>query len=187
MDLVLVTSNQNKAQEVRHILGIEIKTADLDLPELQSLSVDEVAKTKVKTAYGIVRKPVMVEDTGIYIKSFAGFPGALVKWFVNGLGYEAACRSVDISKDRSAYAETCVAFYDGKSLKTFTGRIYGKIAHTPRGKRNFGWDRIFIPNGYRKTFAEMTVAQKAKISMRGIAVRKLGKFLQSKGIRNLTN
>lgn len=180
---MFVTSNQNKAQEVRHILGIEVKITDLDLPELQSLSVDEVAKTKVRTAYSIVKKPVIVEDTGIYIKSFEGFPGALAKWFVNGLGCEAACRSVDISKDRRAYAQTCVAFYDGKSLKTFTGRIYGRIARSPRGARNFGWDRIFIPNGHSETFAEMTVAQKAKISMRGIAVRKLGKFLKSKGIR----
>ena len=183
MDLVFVTSNQNKAQEVKHILGIEIETAGLDLPELQSLRVDEVAKTKVKTAYGIVKRPVIVEDTGIYIKSFAGFPGALAKWFVNGLGYEAACRSVDVSKDRGAYAETCVAFYDGKILKTFTGRIYGKIAHKPRGAGNFGWDKIFIPNGYKKTFAEMTMEQKAKISMRSVAVRKLGKFLKSKEIR----
>ncbi len=183
MDLVFVTSNQNKAQEVKHVLGIEIETADLDLPELQSLRVDEVAKTKVKAAYGIVKRPVIVEDTGIYIKSFAGFPGALAKWFVNGLGYEAACRAVDVSQDRSAYAQTCVAFYDGKSLKTFTGRIYGKIARTPRGAGNFGWDRIFIPNGYKKTFAEMTMEQKAKISMRGVAVRKLGKFLKIKEIR----
>jgi XTP/dITP diphosphohydrolase len=178
MRLVFVTSNENKARELSHILGFSIEVRNLELPELQSISVEEVARNKAKIAYSKVRQPVIVEDTGVHISAFGGFPGPLAKWFVTGLGYEGACRSLDISKDRRAYAETCIAFYNGKRSREFTGKIYGSIAYHPRGASNFGWDRIFIPKGYKRTFGEMSIEEKAKISMRGIAGRKLRKFLQ---------
>lgn len=180
MRLIFVTSNHNKAREISHILGFSIETKNLELPELQGLSVEEIAESKAKSAYSKIRHPVIVEDTGVYIKAFAGFPGALAKWYVKGLGHEGACRALDISPDRSAYAETCIAFYNGKSAKKFTGRIYGTISDHPRGSNNFGWDRIFIPKGYKRTFAQMSIAEKSTISMRGIAGRKLKKFLNGK-------
>jgi non-canonical purine NTP pyrophosphatase (RdgB/HAM1 family) len=179
MEFIFVTSNEHKAKEMSHILGFNVDAKNLDLPELQSLSVEEVASYKAKVAYAKVKKPVIVEDTGIYINAFNGFPGALAKWFVKGLGHESACRSLDLSKDRGAYAETCIAFYNGKSTKTFVGRIYGSIADHPRGASGFGWDMIFIPKGYKRTFAQMTMNEKSGISMRGIAGRKLKKFLQA--------
>ena len=178
MRLVFVTSNENKARELSHILGFGVEVASLGLPELQSMAVDEVARSKARIAYSKLRRPVIVEDTGVYITAFGGFPGALAKWFVKGLGYEGACRALDISNDRSAYAETCIAFYNGKRAKEFTGRICGSIALHPRGGSNFGWDRMFIPKGYKRTFAEMSIEEKSNISMRGIAGRKLKKFLQ---------
>ncbi len=177
MQVVFVTSNEHKAKEMSHILGFNVDAETIDLPEIQSLSVEEVAATKAKQAYAKVKSPVIVEDTGIYMDAFDGFPGALAKWFVTSLGHETVCRSLDIPKNRNAYAETCIAFYNGKSLKTFTGRIYGSISMHARGQSGFGWDQIFVPTGYKRTFAEMTMEEKAKISMRGIAGRKLKKFL----------
>ncbi len=179
MELIFVTSNEHKARELSHILGFDIEVKKLELAELQSLSVEEVASRKAIEAYARVKRPVIVEDTGVYIKAFGGFPGALAKWFVIGLGYEGVCRSVDISNDRSAYAQTCIAFYDGRTSKIFTGRIYGSISNHPRGADKLWWDRIFIPKGYKRTFAQMGIEEKSKISMRGIAGRKFKKFLQA--------
>jgi XTP/dITP diphosphohydrolase len=179
-NLVFVTSNMNKLREARKLLGMQIKNANLELREVQSLSVKEVAGIKAREAYRILKKPVMVEDTGLYIRGFGGFPGALVKWTTNGVGYEGVCRLVDSCRSRDAYAETCVALCDGKSVKRFVGRIEGSIAMEPKGSRNFGWDYIFIPKGSAKTFAEMSVSEKNKVSMRRVAFSKLLHFLSEK-------
>lgn len=180
MRLAFVTSNKNKAYEVKNILGLDLDIERANIPEIQSLSAEENARHKAYSAYRAIGKPVIVEDTGLYIKGFDGFPGALVKWYLGGVGYEGICRAVDRCKTRSAYAETCIGFHDGKLMKIFTGRIKGTIAKHPRGSNNFGWDRIFVPDGYRKTFAEMGAVEKSKISMRGIATRKLKAFLKSR-------
>ncbi|MDE1767787.1 MAG: RdgB/HAM1 family non-canonical purine NTP pyrophosphatase [Candidatus Micrarchaeota archaeon] len=177
MKIVFVTSNKNKAAEVSHILGINLKVESAELPELQSLSVEENARHKAYEAHRLIGKPVIVEDTGLYIKGFNGFPGALIKWYMKGVGYEGICRAVDRCTTRGAYGETCIAFYDGNVLKTFTGRIHGSISKRQKGSNNFGWDHIFIPKGYSKTFAEMSMAEKSKISMRAIAVKKLKLYL----------
>ena len=178
MEIVFATSNVNKAAEVRHILNSKIRVEHLALPEIQSLSVKEIAGYKARIAHRELNVPVVVEDTGLYLKGFGGFPGALAKWFVKGLGYNAICRAVDTCNTRDAYAETCVAYYDGKRGRLFTGKASGKIAETPQGSNNFGWDRIFIPKGSKRTFAQMSIKEKSRISMRGIAVRKLGAFLK---------
>lgn len=178
MEIVFVTSSKNKLEEARGILGFDIKSREIDLKEVQSLSVEEVAKEKVMQAYRILRVPVVVEDTGLHINGLNGFPGALIKWFIVGFDYEGICRTVDMCRDRSAYGETCVAFYDGKRLRTFIGRVNGRIAMHPNGNRRFGWDYVFIPRGYSKVFAEMTIADKNKISMRAKAFTKLKKFLK---------
>lgn len=177
-EVVFVTSNAHKLKEFEDILGFGLESANLELEEIQALSVERIAKHKVKQAYGILNKPVIVEDTGFYINELNGFPGALVKWMVEGLGFERICRLMDTCKDKSVYAETCIAYYDGKSLRTFMGKVEGTIADKPRGEPGrFGWDYIFIPKGYDKTFAEMDQKLKYGMSHRGIAVKKLGEFL----------
>ncbi len=178
MDVVFATSNKHKAMELSHLIGFKVKMAKVELDELQALSVRTVAAAKVKEAYKKVNKPVVVDDTGIHIASLNGFPGAFAKWFVEGLGHEGICRLMDRYKSRDAYAETCIAFCDGKIVKVFSGRVRGTIALHPRGNANLRWDSIFIPKGYKKTFGEMTTDEKSKISMRGIAVHKLKRFLE---------
>ncbi|MHB1830605.1 MAG: RdgB/HAM1 family non-canonical purine NTP pyrophosphatase [Candidatus Micrarchaeaceae archaeon] len=180
MEVLFATSNKNKVKEVSGIMGFTVKSRDMDLEEIQSASVEEVAKHKVLNAFSKLECPVIAEDTGLFIDGLDGFPGPLVKWATKGLGYEGICRIVDKCANRNAYAETCVAFYDGKSLKAFTGRIHGTIAMRPKGNGKFGWDHIFIPKGHRKTFAEMATKEKVAMSMRSMAFLKLGHFLKGK-------
>lgn len=181
MDPIFVTSNMNKVREAGRILGLEIKHRAISLEEIQSMNAKEVAMGKARAAYAELGRPVIVEDTGLHIKGLRGFPGALVKWVMEGMGYERMCRVVDLCKSREAYAETCVAYYDGKRMRTFTGRIHGSISNMPRGSGNFGWDCIFIPKEFNKTFAEMSTSEKNSMSMRRKAFAKLGRFMASKG------
>jgi XTP/dITP diphosphohydrolase len=83
-----------------------------------------------------------------------------------------------IKKDYSAKAQTVIGYFDGKKYKSFVGEIEGKISQSPRGKNNFGWDSIFIPKGYKKTFAQMQSKEKNQISMRKIALEKFKKFIK---------
>ncbi len=180
MEVLFVTSNRNKVREASSILGFGVKGCNMELEEIQSSHVEEVAKHKALYAFVKLACPVVVEDTGLFIEGLGGFPGPLAKWTINGIGHEGICRVVDRCANRKAYAETCAAFYDGKSLKAFTGSIHGTIAMHPKGHGNFGWDSIFIPAGHRRTFAEMTMKEKAATSMRTRAFLKLGHFLRGK-------
>ena len=180
MTLVFATSNVNKFNEAKSILKIRILRKDIKLDEMQSIRTERVARYKALQAYDKLKVPVIVEDTGLYITEFNGFPGALIKWTAAGIGYERICRLVDLCKNRNAYAETCVAFYDGKEIRTFIGRIDGKIAMHPKGRRNFGWDYIFMPKGSAKTFAQISISEKNKVSMRRVSFEKLHRFLASR-------
>ncbi len=181
MKLIFATSNINKLKETRK-MGFDVDCKNIELDEIQSIHTEQVAKHKAAQAYAKLRLPVIVEDTGLYINELNGFPGALVKWLAHGLGYEKICRLVDICGNRRAYAETCIAFCNGKTTKTFVGKVKGRIAMHPKGKRDFGWDYIFIPEGSTKTFAEMSMKEKNAISMRQIAFVKLRRFLSGKGL-----
>ena len=175
METYFVTSSEDKVREAESILGVKLKRANLDLKEIQSLSVEEVATDKAKRAFDIIRKPVIVEDTGLYIEALNGFPGALIKWVLKTIGNEGLCKLV--GENRKALAKTCICFFDGKKLQSFIGELEGIIAEKPRGERGFGWDPIFIPKGYDKTFAELSEEEKNNISMRKIAFLKLKEFL----------
>lgn len=175
--ITFVTGNPNKLREAGHILGIELDSADLEIKEIQDVSVSSVVADKARKAYEILKKPVIVEDTGLYFPELGGFPGALVKWMVKKMGKE---KMSGLFGGYDVIAETCIGFYDGKEMRIFSGQLDGKIADTPRGESNFGWDPIFIPNGYEKTFAEMSLDEKNKISHRGKAFRKMKEeFLDS--------
>ncbi|MCD6381635.1 MAG: non-canonical purine NTP pyrophosphatase [Candidatus Aenigmarchaeota archaeon] len=175
MEIVFVTSNPNKVREVEEILGMKVKQVSIDVKEIQSLDVKDVVREKVIEAYKIVNKPVIVEDTGLYIESLNGFPGALIKWVMKTIGNEGICRIT--TGDRRAVARTYVGYYDGNDLNLFVGEISGRISDVPRGD-GFGWDAVFIPDEYEKTFGELGPEIKNKISMRKIAFEKLRNYLK---------
>ena len=177
--LTFVTGNKSKLKEASTLLGMKLAQNNLQLDEIQSLSVKEVSIAKAKAAHLKIDGPLIVEDTGLYINALNGFPGAFVKWF-ELIGYDKIC-SMLATGDNSAYAETCVAFISGNVLEIFVGRVDGKISNAPRGKKGFGWDSIFEPKGYEKTMAELSDSEKNKVSMRGQAFLKLKDYLSSNG------
>ncbi len=177
MELYFITSNRGKLNEVRQLLRMDIKSKSIELDEIQGINAGEVAAEKARRAYAIVGKPVVVEDTALYIKALNRFPGALIKFMELTVGYSGICRILDGYKDRRACAEACVVFYDGKNLKSFSGRVYGTISRKPRGTGGFGFDCLFVPAGSQRTFAEMGTLEKNRISHRKRAVLKLRKYL----------
>lgn len=169
--MILVTGNLNKLKEFEYILNSKLENVDLNLEEIQSLDVSEVALDKAFKAYQILKKPVITEDTGLYFEELNGLPGAFIKFFVKSLSLEQICGL--IKENRKAKAVTAIAFYDGKEMKLIKGEAKGSIALSPRGSNGFGWDAIFIPEGYEKTFAELTSEEKQSKFMRSEAIKKL--------------
>lgn len=155
---LFITGNQNKADYLARILGIELEHHKLDLDEIQSMNPEEIIEHKVKQAYAIVKKPVLVEDTSLFFNALDGLPGPFVKFFVTAeSGQTIMCRMLDGFDDRTAYASAMYAYYDGEAMYTFVGRLNGTIADSPRGGGGYGWDGIFEPEGYGgKTRAELS-------------------------------
>lgn len=181
---VFVTGNLDKVKMLEKFLGYKVEHHELDLHEIQSLDTAIVLKTKTKEAYNILNKPVLVDDVSLSVKSMGGLPGTLVKFFLKSVGGEGVCKMVDAFGDRSATATTTFGYYDGKIFYEFVGTVQGSISPEPRGDftklTGMGWNPIFIPNGQPLTIAEMDEGQLEKYTPRGVAVKKLKKFLENK-------
>jgi non-canonical purine NTP pyrophosphatase (RdgB/HAM1 family) len=175
--ITVVTGNSNKAREIEAITGTSVDSIDLDIKEVQSLSVAEVAREKALAAYRALGVPVVVDDTGMSIVALAGLPGALVAWFLDTIGPQGILRLMRENEDRRASVSTCIAYCEGSDVQLFEGVIEGTISREMRGTNGFGYDPIFIPNGQSKTYAEMTVEEKNAVSMRSIALSKLRQYL----------
>ncbi|MBI1863889.1 RdgB/HAM1 family non-canonical purine NTP pyrophosphatase [Candidatus Woesebacteria bacterium] len=171
-ELIFATTNEGKLREARDILGIEIKSLDLKVGEIQTLDPIECVEKKAEAAYAIARTPILVEDTSLSFEAWNGLPGVFIDYFMKTLDNSGLTKLLK-GKDRRAKAQTSLCFYDGKEKITVFGAINGKIAIKPRGGNGFGWDSIFIPKGYNQTFAELSNESKNKISMRKIALGKL--------------
>ena len=155
------------------MLNIDVERFDADIPEIQSVDISKVVEDKVKRAYDMIKKPVIAEDTGLFCQDLQGLPGAFVKFFEKTIGYKKLCSL--IGRNRKAVARTAIGYCDGKVTKSFVGEIKGKIAPRPAGKAGFGWDAIFIPDGSKKTFGQMSAEEKNMISMRKVAIEKFKK------------
>jgi len=174
--LVFVTSNKNKVREIKEILGPKTKFVNVDIPEIQSLNLEEVITAKAKSAYSILKRPVIVEDVSFEVDALRGLPGPFIKYFLQKLGTEGLLALIG-NASKSTKAIAAVGFYDGNKLKIFTGIVEGTLSKKSIGESGFGFDRIFIPNGYTQTFAQMEITKKNKISHRANALRKLKRYL----------
>lgn len=163
--LVFVTSRAEKAREAER-LGFAIERLDLDLPEPQGLDPSDIVEAKARAAYAALGRPVFVEDSGLAVRAWGGFPGALVKWLEKSAGVAGLARMLDPFPDRGATAVCVIGFCDGAAVVTARGETRGAIAAAPRGEGGFGWDAIFVPEGDARTFAEMPPAEKDRISHR---------------------
>ena len=173
---VFVTGRAEKAREAQR-LGLKFERRDLDLPEIQALDPAEIVEAKAREAYAKVGRPVFVEDSGLSIAAWRGFPGAFVKWLEKTAGLEGIARMLDAFPDRSATATCAVAYFDGDRMASGRGEVRGVIAGAPRGAGGFGWDSLFIPSGSDRTFAEMAPEEKDRISHRRRAWEDLAKRL----------
>jgi non-canonical purine NTP pyrophosphatase (RdgB/HAM1 family) len=159
VEALFVTSNHGKAREAEEILGVGLRAVALDLPEMQDLDVAQVAAVKAasaREALGDPDSPILVEDSGLVVGAWNGLPGALTKWFLTSVGNEGLLRMLSGEKDRSARAVCAVAVaFANASVRVFAGEVEGSIAPEPRGSGGFGWDPIFVPEGYTQTYAEL--------------------------------
>ncbi len=171
--IVFVSGNAGKAREVEAILGAPVERLPLDLPEIQALDVEEVVRHKAREAFAAARRPVLVEDTGLYVDALGGLPGALVKWFLQTVGPAGICTMLPAGAPRGATARTAVALCDEHGVEVFVGDIRGEITLEPAGSGGFGWDPIFRPDGATRTFAEMEQDEKNRHSMRCAALERL--------------
>ena len=156
---IFVTTNEHKRREVQQILGVALEGADLDLPEIQAIDPAEVAAEKARAArkaLGDTDLPVLVEDSGLMVDAWGGFPGALTKWVMQSVGNEGLLRMLDSGEDRSARAVCVVALAeaDGR-VRMFRGEVGGTVAESPRGEGGFGYDPVFVPEWSSMTYAEM--------------------------------
>lgn len=177
-DLRVVTTNEDKLAEINKILGTNHQVSNIDIPEIQSLDLDEVIAHKAKEAYRKIKKPVLVEDISLEIKSLNGLPGTFVKFFLERLGTEDTVKLVGKSKTDTTVT-AAVAIYDGQNLEIFKGVVAGTLSKKNRGEHGFGFDKVFIPDGYAQTYAQMPAKVKNQISHRAIALKKVKKFLTS--------
>lgn len=175
-ELTFVTSNKGKVEEARQILDVNLERENVELKEIQAIETAETAQEKARQAYKELNKPVIVDDTGLFLEEWNSFPGALVKWVLKSKSAEGVCELA--SNNNSATAKTTIGLCIDGEVKTFTGEVKGRIAKEPQGKDGFGWDPVFIPEGYEQTFAQMSSEEKNQISMRKKALHKLKDYLE---------
>lgn len=178
--LTFITGNPAKAKYLGNYFHIPVDHIKLDLPEIQSTDLQEIVEDKAKRAFEIIKSPVIVEDVSLVFHEMKSLPGPLIKWFLEALGNEGLCKLVSGFGSKQATAKVMFAICDDSGVHTFAGSMSGSIADTPRGEMGFGWDPIFMPDGFTKTWAEMTDDEKHNTSMRRQALEKMSEFLSSK-------
>jgi len=175
--LRFATRSEDKIRECRLALGVPIQAVPLDLQEIQSTSLEEVVRAKAHFAYGQLKAPVFVEDTALRFLAWGALPGPLIKHFVEHLGLTGMLDALSPAKHWGAEAACGIGYHDGKTIHYFEGRQLGMVVY-PIGVGGFGWDPIFRPSGSGRTYAEMSAEEKSTRSMRAIALRQFGEFLQ---------
>ena len=181
--ITFITSNKKKLEEVIQILGsnfpYKIQALDLDLPELQG-EPEYIVSEKCRLASLKVDGPVLVEDTSLCFNALGGMPGPYIKWFQDKIGLEGLNNLLMAYTDKRAVAKCIFAYKNckGEPIHLFTGNVYGSIVE-PKGELKFGWDPIFLPYGYKQTFAEMDSELKNELSHRYKALQLVKDFLQN--------
>jgi non-canonical purine NTP pyrophosphatase (RdgB/HAM1 family) len=176
--LTFITGNATKVEHLAKYLDFSIEQKKLDVPEIQSLDLEEVATEKAKAAFALLGTPVLVEDTALSFEALNGLPGPLVKWFLESIGNDGLTKLLLGYHNRGALAETCFALCDESGVHLFKGACKGRVADRPKGD-GYGWDPVFIPEGSELTWAEFDFAQQKGVSMRRLAIEKLQVYLEA--------
>jgi XTP/dITP diphosphohydrolase len=168
-ELVVVSQNKNKLAEISPLFrehNVEFETSSLEKQEVRSDEVQIVARSAAEHAFRILKRPVVTDDTGLYIDALNGFPRAYPSFVLDTIGKEGVLKLMDGVSDRSAKFITAAAFCDGRITRAFVGEMQGSIASEAAGSGGFGYDPIFIPEGHSKTYAQLSFDEKVAISHR---------------------
>lgn len=207
MKIVFATNNPNKLQEIRDILGERFEIVSLqdigcheDIPETgETLQENALLKAKyVAEHYGL---DCFADDTGLEVEALHGAPGVHSARYAEGTDHNSEANMQKLlhelqdKENRKARFRTVIALlqhpknqqeeniknaFTAPEIHYFEGRIDGIIAKEKRGNAGFGYDPLFIPNGYQQSFAELGETIKNHISHRAQAVEKLAEYLHSK-------
>ncbi len=182
MEIFFVTTNKGKMKEAEEIAAhynIEFIAKDYDAVEIRSNDPVEIAIESAKDAYANIGKPLIVEDSGLFIDALRGFPGTYSAFVFHTIGVNGVLKVMEGQTNRSATMKSAVAYTDGKEVKTFLGEVKGRIPNSPRGTSGFGYDPIFIPEGRELTFGE-DLNYKSKVSHRAQSIRKFCEWYANK-------
>ena len=173
-DLLFVSSNTHKfkeAQEILNSFGISIEFFKLNLQEIQSSSIREIALKKAQDAFSKCKKSLIIEDDGLCIDSLDGFPGPYSSYVHKTIGNKGILNL--LKKNRNAKFISTIVYCDKKSLEFFEGKLDGIISESEKGN-GWGYDPIFIPKNMEKTFGELT--HKNNLSHRYKALKKFSNW-----------
>ncbi len=188
MKLVFATNNKHKLEEVRKILGNQFEILSLkdincfeEIPETQR-TIEGNASQKAFYIYNRYKIDCFADDTGLEINALNGAPGVYsARYAGENCSYEdnvqKVLKELRNKTNRTARFKTVISLIINGEENIFKGIIKGRITEEKRGKRGFGYDPIFLPEGYSETFAELSADKKNKISHRALATQKLIKFL----------
>ena len=160
---------------------IEVEQIDYDYTEIQADELEDVAYHGAKFSSRYLKKPVIVEDSGIFIDALGGFPGPYSAYVFKKIGNGGILKLMAGVQNRRATFKSIIAFCDYKVEKDpepilFSGSVEGEIAEDIRGEHGFGYDPIFIVN--KKTFGEIGLKEKNKKSHRRRAAEKFLEWIE---------
>ena len=173
-DLFFVSSNKHKYQEAKKILdsfGIYLGFFKYELKEIQSNSLQDIALQKAKDAFCKCKKPVIIEDDGLFVDSLDGFPGPYSSYVFNTIGNKGILTLV--KNNRKAKFVSIITYCDKNILQSFDAKLDGRISKLQKGK-GWGYDPIFIPKNLKQTFAELST--KNELSHRFKALKKFSNW-----------
>lgn len=141
-----------------------------------------MARNSAKWCFKKLKKPLIVEDSGLFIEKLDGFPGPFSSYVFEKIGNDGIIRLLENAENRKARFVSVVSFAKEGETKSFKGITEGIITKKERGNQGFGYDPIFVPKNTEKSFGEMNIKEKNKFSHRKKAFIKLSGYLASKNI-----
>lgn len=191
MKIVFATNNKHKLEEIKDILGKDFEIVSLaeigcheDIPET-GLTLEENARQKSTYIVEHYNHDCFADDTGLEVDALNGEPGVHSARYAEGTDHDSEANMRKLLskmanvKERTARFRTVISLIINGVEHQFEGRVEGRIATEKHGKEGFGYDPIFIPEGYDKSFAELGEEVKNQISHRARAVKKLAEYLSS--------
>ena len=158
--------------------GYELEHIRTTYPEIQADTLEETIVPGLEWLMERHKRPLMIDDSGLFIDALKGFPGVYSSYVFKTVGCDGILRLMHDVKDRGARFECCIGFLKpGSEPHISKGVARGTIPTKKAGARGFGYDPIFVPTGYSKTYAQLEVADKNRISHRGLAVKAFLKAL----------